>query len=538
MSPASAVLQTRSNRMGLPTATVPAKALPTSTVTPTATLTPTAAIMTPTPALDVYEPDSEESPVPIGPGEVQARTFYPEGDEDWVTFFVVKGRLYRITTFELGRRVDTRIQVRVGDQVFEDDPTLRDPSEILFRAPYDGKVIARITNTDGRGFAPPGNTYRLAMEEVQPTPTPTNTPTPSATPTITPTRTPTPTRTLTPTPGKDTFEDNNSFSRAYGPLEDDEGYYSYIWSTTDRDYYWFEIGALDKITVKLSQIPVGTDYDLFLYDANQKELARSEDTDDDEKITYYPSVVGKYYVLVRSQNNTYSRAKRYKLKVSFTPPAPTPTPTATGTATPTPTNTLTPTATPTPGKDTYEPNDSFASAWGSLSTGMVYRSYIWQAGDDDYYWFQVTTLVYPIIVRLSHIPADADYDLFLYDPDQDEVGRSEGTGSEEEIEHVPTVTGKYYILIDGTQQTGETFNPSQPYELIVFFGQPIPTDTPTPTSTLTPTITPTPTSEDFCLIYPELCTPTPTFTETPVPTNTPLSMGSSSTATPLAQATP
>jgi uncharacterized protein YjbI with pentapeptide repeats len=516
----------------LPTATPSGKVLPTSTVTYTATLTPTAVIMTPTPFVDIYEPDSEENPVPVGPGEVLLRAFYPEDDVDWVSFFVVKGHLYRIMTYDLGPRVDTRIQLRVGDQTFEDDPTLRDPSEILFRAPSDGKVIAKITNTDEQGFAPPGNTYKFMMEEVQPTATPSNTPTPSTTPTVTPTRTRTPTRTLTPTPGKDTYEPNNSFSTAYGPLENDEEYYSFIWSTTDRDYYWFEIGGLDRITVKLSNIPSGTDYDLFLYDANQYEVGRSEGTDDDDKITLSPWMLGKYYVLVRSQNSTYSRAQAYRLKVTYAPPAPTATPTATATVTPTPTRTLTPTPTPTPGKDTYEPNNDFYEAWGPLIPGEVYRSYIWYPGDDDYYWFEIATLDFPIIIYLSNIPSDVDYDLYLFDPDENEVGRSEGTGSTEEIEYVPSVTGIYYILVDGTQQTRETYNNSQPYDLIVFFGQPIPTNTPTPTFTLTPTLTPTPTPSDFCLIYPELCTPTPSVTETPVPTNTPLSAEMSSTETP------
>lgn len=526
----------------MPTATVTGVITPTHTVTSTATAafmatatpTPTTVLMTPTPVMDIYEPDSEDAPIPMGPGEVLVRAFYPEGDVDWVTFFVIKGHLYRVKTYDLGQRVDTRIQVQIGDQVFEDNPALRDPSEILFRAPFDGEVLVRISNTNKHGFTPPGNTYKFLMEEVQPTPTP------SSTRTITPTRTRTPTRTPSPTPGKDTYESNNSFSTAYGPLENDEEYYSFIWSTTDRDYYWFEIGGLDRITVKLSNIPSGTDYDLFLYDASQHEVGRSEDTDDDEKITYHPSVLGKYYVLVRSQNGTYSRAQAYRLKVTFAPPAPTATPTATATVTPTPTRTLTPTPTPTPGKDTYEPNNDFDEAWGPLTPGEVYRSYIWYPGDDDYYWFDIATLDFPIIIYLSNIPSDADYDLFLFDPDENEVARSEGTGSMEDIEYVPSVTGIYFILVDGTQQSKETYNNSQPYDLVVFFGQPIPTDTPTPTSTLTPTLTLTPTPDDFCLIYPELCTPTPDISETPVPTNTPLSaeMPSTETPTPNVSETP
>jgi len=344
--------------------------LPTATqaLTPTAVLTDTptetsTAEPTPTPLLfDAYEPDDVDPP-PIAPGELQLHTFYPEGDVDWVVFSVTQDRVYTLRTGDFGTRVDTRIRVEIGGLVFEDDPLARDPSEVTFQAPSDGLAIAKIVNGNPFGYEPPDNTYQLMLLEVLPTPTATATftpqPTGTGTPTrtITPTRTPSPTRSPTPTQGKDTYEPNSNFNLAYGPLTSETVYWSYIWSSTDDDYFRFNLETPGRIDVELANIPVGSDYDLFLYDPSRREAGRAEGVGDKETISYTAAVTGTYYILIFTPNNTYSREEAYSLRVVYVQPTPTPTNTATPTATftpvriprpPTPTSTPAETDTPTP----------------------------------------------------------------------------------------------------------------------------------------------------------------------------------------------
>ncbi len=220
----------------LPTETVPESSIPESSnpvvLRPSAVPSPTAEV----PLEDIYEPD-DQVPVPIGVGEMQHRSFNPQGDIDRVTFRAKAGRGYLISTSNLSAGVDTRIEVLVdGQKLTSDDSSPGSmSSQVAFMATVDGTVIVTVYNQDLYG---PTRTYDLSVIELPQTAlpaltpsavatevpvatatrgptftprptftlvatatiTPTITRTPTTSPTITNTPTPWPTYTLTPTP--------------------------------------------------------------------------------------------------------------------------------------------------------------------------------------------------------------------------------------------------------------------------------------------------------------------------------------------------
>jgi len=150
------------------------------TPAPTPTLTESAPTGTPDPR-DQYEPD-DMVPSPIALGQTQLHNFYPTGDVDNVSFLAKAGRWYRVATSDLAQGVDTHLAVVVGEDVYTNDD--REPgdlsSEIVFQAgSEDVEAVVKITN---RGQDGEDMFYRVTVEEILPTPTPSPTPSPTITP--------------------------------------------------------------------------------------------------------------------------------------------------------------------------------------------------------------------------------------------------------------------------------------------------------------------------------------------------------------------
>ena len=158
---------------------------------------------------DAYEPDDPgtgDAPW-IAHGEVQDRSFYPEGDVDAARFRVKAGRWYEVRTQNLAPLVDTVLTVQIGALLYEDDDGGAEPlaSAVTFEAVETTDALITIITT--QGVYSTAQTYELYAAEVPgPTSTPTQPPLPtptllaSATPVPTATPTPTPTSTSTPTP--------------------------------------------------------------------------------------------------------------------------------------------------------------------------------------------------------------------------------------------------------------------------------------------------------------------------------------------------
>jgi hypothetical protein len=100
--------------------------------------------------------------------------------------------------------------------------------------------------------------------------------------------------------------------------------------------------------------------------------------------------------------------------------------------------------------DIYEPNDTPAQAYGPLVSAQVYAAYIWDTTDqNDYYHFTPSTTGV-VQISLSNIPANCDYDLYVYYYDgqyRQEAYSNESGNKDESVTFTPVAGRKYYIRI-------------------------------------------------------------------------------------------
>jgi bacillolysin len=110
--------------------------------------------------------------------------------------------------------------------------------------------------------------------------------------------------------------------------------------------------------------------------------------------------------------------------------------------------------------DTYEPNDSMSSAYGPITSGTTYNSYIASSSDVDYYKFN-TAQSGTISVSLSNLPGD--YDLYLYNSGGTLLAQStNGSTSSESISYSASSSGTFYVKVVGYNGASNT---SQAYAL-------------------------------------------------------------------------
>lgn len=115
--------------------------------------------------------------------------------------------------------------------------------------------------------------------------------------------------------GSDTYEPNNSFSEAQGSLGSGTTYESYIYSSTDVDYYYVTKSSTGYLDLSLTNLP--GDYDLYLYNSSQTELTRSwNGGTSSESISYYCGS-GTYYVKVVGYSGAYSTSTPYRLTATY-----------------------------------------------------------------------------------------------------------------------------------------------------------------------------------------------------------------------------
>ena len=105
--------------------------------------------------------------------------------------------------------------------------------------------------------------------------------------------------------------------------------------------------------------------------------------------------------------------------------------------------------------DPYEPNDTWADAYGPLKVGQAYSAPIWNQEDvEDYYYFVMPSNA-KIKIRLEGIPTNKDYDLYVYYFDGYKYVIADGgkafsnqTGSQtEEVVFSPAAMQKYWIWV-------------------------------------------------------------------------------------------
>ena len=116
--------------------------------------------------------------------------------------------------------------------------------------------------------------------------------------------------------------------------------------------------------------------------------------------------------------------------------------------------------------DPYEPNNSFAQAWGPLASGQTYHAYFpTEADENDYYYFDLP-VARSVEIWLTDILPGNDHALYLYDAAQALVDFSdEYDNADEHIFLASVPAGRYYVRVERFQGTTRT----QPYVLRATF---------------------------------------------------------------------
>ena len=118
--------------------------------------------------------------------------------------------------------------------------------------------------------------------------------------------------------------------------------------------------------------------------------------------------------------------------------------------------------TPTPSyEDPYEPNDSMLQVSDRLVLGQEYRGFISKKDDIDFFSFEIET-PQTVVLSLTDIPPETDYDLYLVTGEEDILGDSSHPGHQDEyIEYTTSSVGVFYVLV----LPFENFSPTETYTL-------------------------------------------------------------------------
>jgi len=317
-----------------PTFTPSPSFTPTATVTPTPSATPSitpipSPVPSPTPTAlpnecRLYEPNDNlvAAAGPFANGQVILAYLCPGDPDDF----------YFIDLPADTRVVDARLANLSG--ALNADLYLYDPDDVIvgrstqpgvsseriqFNPLFSGRYKVRVHAISGWNTMPyslvvfwsgtPKSFLPFVTYQRPPTPTPTATPSSTPTPTI------------TPTPGPcQRYEPNDSLSSAFGPLANGSVIEVALCDGDPEDYYQVALAGAATLRVDLDNLPAGTDYDLYLYDATapQNYLARSVNVGTTPESIQINLSSGSY--ALRIYPSTSGRSNQpYRLAVNWAP---------------------------------------------------------------------------------------------------------------------------------------------------------------------------------------------------------------------------
>jgi hypothetical protein len=346
--------------------------------------------------------------------------------------------------------------------------------------------------------------YRLDIDEIAATPTPTN----------------------TPLPGADDYEPNNDRTSPYflpiavSASATDANFYP----QPDEDWYAFYVKSGRIYRASTSNL-VGVDTYVEVFSRNGNREAKDNDSGGGfaSKVEWTASYSDDYYYIrVTNLVSSSGSDDTYDLTVSEV--------SAPSTATPEPTS---PGPTPIPGIDSFEPNYDFAIA-STIATGVTYSANFipWGGGheDNDYYKIWIKPGLHFVCETLDLAPG-VDTNMIVYDGNENAIGGNDDVelgDYRSRFAYFSTYEGWLYILVGhgGRLPASELKNSS--YKIRCEMQVP---GEPTATSTLEPDRTPQPTtpatkpapsgSPIATPVPPEGLTVRALTTPTPVPATTP-----------------
>lgn len=117
----------------------------------------------------------------------------------------------------------------------------------------------------------------------------------------------------------DSYEPNDTFEQAYGPVSFNKQYNSFIKDATDVDFYKLNVGRNSKVIVYLEDIPDNANYELEAYNVQRILIAStSEARQKFKKLAFNALEPGTYYVLVVARYG-YSPEQAYSITFDTSP---------------------------------------------------------------------------------------------------------------------------------------------------------------------------------------------------------------------------
>lgn len=229
------------------------------------------------------------------------------------------------------------------------------------------------------------------------------------------------------------IEPNDTMKKADW-LFDKQDAFGKIGKSGDVDYWKIRATENGTMNVSLRDIPIKQNYQLYVFDADGRELGRSELAGNADETIEGIGVERRewYYVMVKGEGNSHNPHLYYRLRTDFQ--------SAQGDVKP----------------DEYEPNNSLADAY-DMGDEQSLTANLHSLKDVDFYRFSLKRTS-TVIVRLGEIPNGMDMDLYLLDEKGRTIGRSEKSKNANEEITSNIDAGTYVIKVMAARSSGFTAN--------------------------------------------------------------------------------
>ena len=195
------------------------------------------------------------------------------------------------------------------------------------------------------------------------------------------------------------------------------GYFRCIGDTLD--FYRIWINAPRLLVVTLRDLPVGANYQIALYGTNGGKIGESTTPNVNNVELFEVEVLpaSAYHALrVARPTTSPNTANPYLARVAT--------------------------------QGVCEPNETRDQAHCALSSGVTHYATIESSQDQSDFYYLDLSASHPIEVWLQQIPAQTNYDLYLYDAAGVQIGSgTNGSNQDEHIAPVAATPGRYYIQV-------------------------------------------------------------------------------------------
>lgn len=230
-------------------------------------------------------------------------------------------------------------------------------------------------------------------------------------------------------------EPNDTLGSKSDWLFDGKDSHGKISSKDDVDFWKIRGTTNGQMNISLTDIRANEDYDLYVYDEEEQELARSEQHGNEPELIEGLALEKDkwYYIKVVGKQGSYSKDYYYRLRADFF------TDQGGGKA------------------DEYEPNDTMEAAYELDAYNRNIVGNLHSKTDVDFYSLSFT-LSSTVEVSLKDIPTGMDMDVFLLDEAGKVVARSEKAKNSDEHIIFNAYPGTYKVKVMASKRSGFTAN--------------------------------------------------------------------------------